>query len=109
MTPISLLIKERITMRKRIRLISLSTVLVLFAFLQSCNDGAIYDNVHSFDEKSWGKQDTAVFKLDVQDTLSNRDFILTLRTTTEYLYNNLWVYIRSEEHTSELQSRPHLV
>lgn len=80
-------------MRKRIRLISLSTVLVLFAFLQSCNDGAIYDNVHSFDETSWGKQDTAVFKLDVQDTLSNRDFILTLRTTTEYLYNNLWVYI----------------
>lgn len=59
---------------------------------QSCSDNAIYDQSYSFKNAEWQKNDTAVFKVDIKDTNRHRIFI-TLRTTTEYMYNNLWVYI----------------
>ena len=80
-------------MKRAIKLISLTAVLGMLTFLQSCGDDAFYDQVHSFDKNTWGKADTAIFKVDVQDSVINRDFILSLRTTTEYLYSDLWVYI----------------
>lgn len=80
-------------MKRAIRLISFITVFGLFTSLQSCSDGAYYDQVHNFEDKSWDKSDTAIFKVDVQDSLTNHDFILSLRTTTGYLYSDLWVYI----------------
>jgi|SRR5690554_4873708 len=67
--------------------------IVMIASLQSCNDGAFYDQVYSFDDQSWDKKDTAFFRVDVQDTVTNRDFILSMRTTKDYLYSDLWVYI----------------
>ncbi|HZH86013.1 MAG TPA: gliding motility lipoprotein GldH [Brumimicrobium sp.] len=80
-------------MKKAVKLFSLITGFAMLALLQSCGDTAFYDQVHSFDDKSWDKIDTAVFEVDVQDSLTNRDFILSLRTSTEYLYSDLWVYI----------------
>ena len=80
-------------MKRAIKLISFSTVFGFFALLQSCGDGAYYDQVHNFDDKSWSKIDTAIFKVEVDDSVTNHDFILSLRTTTEYLYSDLWVYI----------------
>ncbi|HLV42824.1 MAG TPA: gliding motility lipoprotein GldH [Brumimicrobium sp.] len=80
-------------MKRAIKLISFIAVFGMFAFLQSCGDTAFYDQVYSFDDKTWDKEDTAVFKVDVQDSVINRDFILSLRTTTGYLYDNLWIYI----------------
>src|SRR5690554_1348773 len=76
-------------MKRAIKLISFIAVFGMFAFLQSCGDTAFYDQVYSFDDKTWDKEDTAVFKVDVQDSVINRDFILSLRTTTGYLYDNL--------------------
>lgn len=67
--------------------------LILMIALTSCGDKAIYDQTYSFDDKSWDKGDTAVFKVDIQDTLQIYDFMLTLRTTKNYLYSNLWIYV----------------
>lgn len=64
-------------------------IVVLF---QSCNNNAVFDNTYNFKNATWSKNDTAVFKVNIQDTLTH-DFILTLRTTTEYSYSNLWIYI----------------
>lgn len=80
-------------MKRAVRLFSFITGIVMLTFLQSCGDKAFYDQVQSFDDKSWDKKDTAVFKVDVQDSILNRDFILSLRTSTDYLYSDLWVYI----------------
>lgn len=61
--------------------------------LQSCNNNVLYDKSHSFKNTTWTKGDTAIFKVEVQDTISKYDFILSLRTTKEYLYSDLWTYI----------------
>ncbi len=80
-------------MKKAVKFLSYIAFFGLFATLQSCGDKAYFDQVHSFDDKSWDKIDTAVFKVDVQDTVMTHDFILSLRTSTDYLYSNLWIYI----------------
>lgn len=66
--------------------------MVIVVLIQSCNNKAVFDDIHDFGNGTWSKKDTAVFKVSVQDTLTH-DFILTLRTTTQYSYSNLWIYI----------------
>ena len=71
---------------------SLLILLVMVGVIQSCNNNAIFDEIHDFDNGTWSKKDTAIFKVNVQDTLTH-DFILTLRTKTQFSYSNLWIYI----------------
>jgi len=71
------------------------TLLVLSAALVSCGEGAYYDNVYPFDNSSWVKSDTAAFQVEVDDTTHQYNFELSLRTTVEYGYSNLWMYILS--------------
>ncbi|WP_165779320.1 gliding motility lipoprotein GldH [Brumimicrobium salinarum] len=59
----------------------------------SCTSPAMYDQTYDFENQSWSKSDTAIFEVEVGDTVLNRDFILSLRTTKSYLYSNLWIYI----------------
>jgi len=76
--------------------------------IQGCSETAFYDDTYSFDDLEWNKGDTAVFTIDVNDTISHYDFLLTLRTTTEYQYSNLWVYIYStapDESTSKIAQK----
>lgn len=35
------------------------------------------------------------FNVDIQDTSNAYNFIFTLRTTTEYKYSNLWIYLNT--------------
>lgn len=79
-------------MKKNLNYSSFLILLVLVVLIQSCKDNTLYDDIHNFDNGTWSKGDTAVFNVDVQDTL-NHDFILTVRTTTQYAYSNLWIYV----------------
>lgn len=76
--------------------------------MQSCSDNALYDQVYDFKGNTWSKADTAVFTVEVTDTLTNYDFILSLRTTKEYLFSNLWIYIMvtaPDESTSKVAQK----
>lgn len=84
--------KENKIMKKNHNYFSVLLILVLVGLIQSCKDNTLFDDIHNFKGGTWAKGDTAVFKVDVQDTL-NHDFILSLRTTTQYEYSNLWIYV----------------
>jgi gliding motility-associated lipoprotein GldH len=62
----------------------------------SCSETAIFDQVKSFDNKTWSQGEQLVFEVDVDDTIRPYDFEITLRTTTDYSYSNLWIYISSQ-------------
>ena len=82
---------------RRSRLITyLSFALLSVMFLTSCGDQAYYNEAYNFDDNTWSDQDTAHFEIDVTDTIHPFNFILTLRTSTQYQYSNIWVYIISE-------------
>lgn len=80
-------------MKKVVKIFSFIIILGFLFVLQSCGEQPYFDEVYSFDDKSWDKKDTAVYVVDVQDTVMTHDFILSLRTSTDYLYSDLWIYI----------------
>ncbi|WP_165851306.1 gliding motility lipoprotein GldH [Brumimicrobium aurantiacum] len=75
------------------KFVSIIAVLGLVLSIQSCGEQPYYDQAHTFEDQSWDKGDTAIFEVNVDDSVKVHDFILSLRTTKEYLYSDLWIYI----------------
>ena len=72
----------------------------LFVFvaitLLSCSEAPFYEKAYSFDNKEW-KQDLKLkFEVDIIDIDKEYDFVLSFRTTTDYNYNNLWFFMKTE-------------
>lgn len=84
------------TMRKSKAVTYLSLAVVSILALTSCGDQAYYDEAYSFEDNSWADKDTAHFEINVDDTIQPFNFIMTLRTSTQYQYSNIWVYVISE-------------
>lgn len=74
----------------------LSLLVVSIVLLTSCGDKPYFDEAYSFEENVWSETDTAHFEINVNDTIQPFNFIMTLRTTTQYQYSNIWVYVISE-------------
>lgn len=76
--------------------------------LSSCSNNTLFDQVESFEHKKWSQEEAITFDVIVEDTIQPYDFELTLRTTTDYAYSNLWVYISSkapDDVTSKIAQR----
>lgn len=75
-----------------------SKVLFLLVALSllACAEAPLFDEVYSFDGKSWGQDEKPVFKFTLTNTEKEYDFTLTLRTTTDYKYKNLWIFLKTE-------------
>lgn len=70
-------------------------IIVVALTLASCGERPLFDASHAFADRTWEDTETVEFELEVTDTLAAYDFVVTLRTTTDYAYSNLWVYISS--------------
>ena len=84
----------RITMIKK----NCSSLLlgVFTALISACSNDTLFDQVEVFDGNTWEQGEQVVFEVEVEDTLRPFDFEITLRTTTDYGYSNLWIYIYSK-------------
>lgn len=80
-------------MKRTKRLFFIASILVGTLVFQSCNDQAIYDESYNFSQSTWTKKDTVSFKLEINDTITEYESVITLRTKKDYLYSNLWCYI----------------
>ncbi len=69
---------------------------VLFAVLTACGEKPFYEKFYSFEGNVWEQRVKPQFKFEVKDISKPYNFVLTVRTTTSYKYNNLWVYLNSK-------------
>lgn len=72
---------------------------ILFCFiflLLSCSDSPYFIKSHQFKNNTWKLKDKPSFTVDIKDTNDLYDFIFSIRTTTDYKYNNMWVYLYSK-------------
>jgi gliding motility-associated lipoprotein GldH len=69
--------------------------LCVLAAITACQKEAYYEKTYEFPHSSWARDQKAVFKVPIQDTAKEYDFIITLRTTTDYHYNNLWIFLNT--------------
>ena len=70
-------------------------ICILLVSLFSCNDAPFYTKSYSFKNNSWERNVKPKFIVDIKDTTLLYDFIVTLRTTTSYKYNNLWIFFNT--------------
>lgn len=71
-------------------------VLVLALVLASCTKQVFYEKSYSFPDNTWNLKVKPVFKVEIKDTSKFYDFTITLRTTTDYAFNNCWLYLNSK-------------
>ncbi len=55
-----------------------------------------YDKTYSFENFTWDQKVKPSFSFEIKDTTKVYDFVITLRTTTSYSFNNLWVFLNSK-------------
>ena len=75
-------------MKKLVSLLALVGIV-----LTSCTQEAIYTKAFRFKNEKWEQNVKPTFTVDIKDTTQLYDFIFTLRSTTDYAYNNLWVFL----------------
>lgn len=71
-------------------------VLVLVLVLSSCGETPQYTKAYSFKNNTWTQEEKPIFVVDIPDTTNYYTVEITLRTTTDYAYNNLWFFIHTK-------------
>lgn len=66
--------------------------LSLLGLLNSCSESPYFEKVYSFPGNEWKLSQKPQFNVEIDDTNALYGFVLTLRTTTEYKFNNLWIF-----------------
>jgi len=61
--------------------------------LSSCSSNVRYAEAKSVANQQWKQGDKIIFKVPIEDTSRIYDVILTVRTTADYPYSNLWMYL----------------
>ncbi len=72
-------------------------ILLMFAALfAGCTDPVFYEKSYSFPKNTWNLKVKPMFKVEITDTTKLYDFTITLRTTTDYSFNNCWIYLNTK-------------
>lgn len=85
---------------------SVFVLLLGASFLVSCSEVPFYEKVESFSKNEWTQKQKPSFTVDIQDTTALYDFVLTLRTTTDYKYSDLWIFWNTKTPNGENVREP---
>lgn len=70
-------------------------IVFLVGILYSCSEEVFYEKSYSFPNNVWNLTVKPQFKVEIKDTSKLYDFTITLRNTTDYSFNNCWIYLNS--------------
>jgi len=77
--------------------ISFIIILVFMAgVFVSCNSNTFYNQNVEIPTQGWDKNNAAVLSFSIDDSLSNFNFELNIRNTTNYRYSNLYIFLITE-------------
>jgi gliding motility-associated lipoprotein GldH len=80
--------------------------IILGSFFTSCGEQPYYEKVYSFDNNVWSQKVKPRFEVDIKDISKPYNFIVTIRTTTDYKYSNLWMYMNTITPSKEKGREP---
>jgi gliding motility-associated lipoprotein GldH len=72
----------------------------------SCGETPLFEKVYTFNGHQWNQKVKPSFVVNIADTTVSYDFILTLRTTTDYGFSNLWIFLNSTAPHGEAAREP---
>lgn len=83
-------------LRKRAKLLGMLTGVALTAlFLGACVQVSVFESNREINPDGWNLNDSVEFVVDVTDTLSAMNFLLTLRHNTDYEYSNIYFFLNT--------------
>ena len=82
------------------------SIFVLVLTLSSCADQPEFEKVYSFNHMTWDQNVKPEYTFEIKDVNIKYDFTLSLRTTTDYKYNNLWILMKTESPDGEFARDP---
>jgi gliding motility-associated lipoprotein GldH len=72
-------------------------MLVLLPLLAlSCDANRIYEENFAVENNTWHADDIKTFEFEMTDTMSALDLFINVRTTTDYPYSNLYLFLYSD-------------
>lgn len=75
--------------------------------LLACNGVPVYNSSYQFNGNTWLQKIKPSFTVTIPDTVNAYDFTLTIRTTTDYKYNNLWIYLTTNTPFKQVIREPY--
>jgi gliding motility-associated lipoprotein GldH len=64
--------------------------------MSSCGDQPEFEKVYSFNNQTWNQNVKPEYIVEIKEVDLTYDFTLSLRTTTDYKYQNLWFFMKTE-------------
>lgn len=64
-------------------------------FLLGCVEGSMYEKNISVDPNGWAINDSVKFEVEINDTITPMNFLLTLRHNGEYQYSNIYFFVNT--------------
>ena len=80
--------------------------ILLLIVLWSCEQPALYERSYTFKNNTWAQNVKPRFVVDIKETAKEHVFVMTLRTTTDYKYSNLWVFLNTMNPKGETMREP---
>jgi len=87
-------IKMMPTFKQRISLFV--TIVIMVVVFTSCNSNTVFNQYVELPAHGWCKNNAVAFNVDISDSLTNYNFGLNIRNTSDYRYRNLYVFLITE-------------
>lgn len=69
---------------------------LIILFYSSCDSNRVFDENFSFENANWDRYKPVSFKIEISDTISQNQFFINVRNTTDYKYSNLYLFIATQ-------------
>jgi gliding motility-associated lipoprotein GldH len=80
--------------------------ILMLVVLWSCEQSAMYERSYSFKKNTWEQNVKPRFTFTIKEITKEHVFVMTLRTTTDYKYSNLWVFLNTKNPKGETTREP---
>lgn len=90
----------------KIRIILSSCLLLLITALSGCGESPLYTDTVAFPNNTWTMENKPKFMVTIPDTAKFYSVDVTVRTTTDYPYNNMWFFLHAKTPNGETGREP---
>ena len=63
----------------------------------SCDNNIVFDDYKTFENQTWNADSNVVFVYSASDTTSQNQIVIKIRHTTDYEFQNLFLFIKTEK------------
>lgn len=82
-------------------------IIFLLGILFSCGESPMFQKSFSFENQEWNLDVKPKFEVKIDAISKPYTFRLTFRTTTDYAYNNLWIFLKTTTPSGIIAREPY--